>query len=110
MRTLVAFLLGLIIGAITILFLPDPRRDELNVEVRAQTDALQAAPLPSGCVRSTARFAPFLVPEPGAVGSLAIRRRPPALFPQFPIGAEPVDKTTWFLDIDHTGTVQRERF
>jgi gas vesicle protein len=42
MRTLVAFLLGLIIGAIAILFLPDPRRDELNAEVRAQTDALQA--------------------------------------------------------------------
>jgi hypothetical protein len=42
MRTLVAFLLGLIIGGIAILFLPDPRRDELNAEVRAQTDALQA--------------------------------------------------------------------
>jgi hypothetical protein len=42
MRTLVAFLLGLIIGGIGILFLPDPRRDELNAEIRAQTDALQA--------------------------------------------------------------------
>jgi gas vesicle protein len=41
MRTLVAFLLGLIIGAVAILFLPDPRRDELNAEVRKQTDALQ---------------------------------------------------------------------
>lgn len=41
MRTLVAFLLGLIIGAVAILFLPDPRRDELNTEVRKQTDALQ---------------------------------------------------------------------
>jgi gas vesicle protein len=42
MRTLVAFLLGLIIGGVAILFLPDPRRDELNAEIRAQTDALQA--------------------------------------------------------------------
>jgi gas vesicle protein len=41
MRTLVAFLLGLIIGGVTVLFLPDPRRDELNAEVRKQTDALQ---------------------------------------------------------------------
>ena len=41
MRTLVAFLLGLIIGAVAILFLADPRRDELNAEVRKQTDALQ---------------------------------------------------------------------
>jgi gas vesicle protein len=41
MRTLVAFLLGLIIGGIAMLFLPDPRRDELNAEVRKQTDALQ---------------------------------------------------------------------
>ena len=35
------FLLGLIIGGIAVLFLPDPRRDELNAEVRKQTDALQ---------------------------------------------------------------------
>jgi gas vesicle protein len=42
MRTIVAFLLGLIIGGVAILFLPDPRRDELNAEIRAQTDALQA--------------------------------------------------------------------
>ena len=35
------FLLGLIIGGLAILFLPDPRRDELNAEVRKQTDALQ---------------------------------------------------------------------
>ncbi|MBV8101511.1 MAG: hypothetical protein JOZ31_20395 [Verrucomicrobia bacterium] len=41
MRTLVAFLLGLILGGIAMLFLPDPRRDELNAEVRKQTDALQ---------------------------------------------------------------------
>ncbi|MGA7129072.1 MAG: hypothetical protein WBZ19_22340 [Chthoniobacterales bacterium] len=42
MRTLVAFLLGLIIGGAAVLFLPDPRRNELNAEVRTQTDALQA--------------------------------------------------------------------
>jgi gas vesicle protein len=41
MRTLVAFLLGLIIGGMAVLFLPDPRRDELNSEIRAQTAALQ---------------------------------------------------------------------
>jgi len=41
MRTLVAFLLGLILGGLAMLFLPDPRRDELNAEVRKQTDALQ---------------------------------------------------------------------
>jgi hypothetical protein len=42
MRTLVAFLLGLILGGIAMLFLPDPRRNELNAEVSKQTDALQA--------------------------------------------------------------------
>jgi gas vesicle protein len=42
MRTLVGFLLGLIIGGVAILFLPDPRRDELNAEIRTQTEALQA--------------------------------------------------------------------
>ena len=41
MRTLLAFLLGLIIGGVGILFLPDPRKDELNAEIRAQTEALQ---------------------------------------------------------------------
>jgi len=41
MRTLVAFLLGLIIGGVAMLFLPDPRRDELNAEIRTQTEALQ---------------------------------------------------------------------
>jgi gas vesicle protein len=41
MRALVAFLLGLIIGGVAMLFLPDPRRDELNAEIRKQTDALQ---------------------------------------------------------------------
>jgi gas vesicle protein len=41
MRTLVAFLLGLIIGGVAVLFLPDPRRNELNAEIRTQTDALQ---------------------------------------------------------------------
>jgi hypothetical protein len=41
MRSLVAFLLGLILGGLGMLFLPDPRRDELNAEVRKQTDALQ---------------------------------------------------------------------
>jgi hypothetical protein len=41
MKTLVVFLLGLIMGGIAMLFLPDPRRDELNSEIRAQTGALQ---------------------------------------------------------------------
>jgi gas vesicle protein len=42
MRTLIIFLLGLIIGGVAMLFLPDPRRDELNVEIRTQTGALEA--------------------------------------------------------------------
>jgi len=41
MRTLVAFLLGLIIGGVAMLFLPDPRRDELNAEIRTKTEALE---------------------------------------------------------------------
>jgi uncharacterized membrane-anchored protein YhcB (DUF1043 family) len=41
MRALVTFLLGLIIGGLAMLFLPDPRRDELNAEVGKQTEALQ---------------------------------------------------------------------
>ena len=41
MRSLVAFLLGVILGALAMLFLPDPRKDELNAEVRKQTEALQ---------------------------------------------------------------------
>ena len=42
MKTLIIFLLGLIIGAVAMLFLPDPRSDELNAEIRTQTGALQA--------------------------------------------------------------------
>jgi hypothetical protein len=42
MKTLIIFLLGLIIGGVAMLFLPDPRRDELNSEIRTQTGALQA--------------------------------------------------------------------
>jgi hypothetical protein len=41
MRTLVAFLLGLILGGLAMLFLPDPRRNELNAEIGKQTEALQ---------------------------------------------------------------------
>jgi gas vesicle protein len=41
MKTLIIFLLGLIIGGVAMLFLPDPRRDELNAEIRTQTGALQ---------------------------------------------------------------------
>jgi gas vesicle protein len=42
MKTLIIFLLGLIIGGVAMLFLPDSRRDELNAEIRTQTGALQA--------------------------------------------------------------------
>ena len=43
MKTLIIFLLGLIIGGVAMLFLPDPRRDELNAEIRTQTGALQVS-------------------------------------------------------------------
>jgi hypothetical protein len=41
MRSLVSFLLGLIIGAVVILFLPDIRRDNLNTELKSQIQVLQ---------------------------------------------------------------------
>jgi gas vesicle protein len=41
MRSLVAFLIGLIIGGTAILFLPDARRENLNTELRGQIDTLQ---------------------------------------------------------------------
>jgi uncharacterized membrane-anchored protein YhcB (DUF1043 family) len=41
MRSLVSFLLGLIIGAVVILFLPDTRRENLNTELRGQIQVLQ---------------------------------------------------------------------
>jgi gas vesicle protein len=41
MRSLVSFLLGLIIGAVVILFLPDIRRDNLNSELKSQIQVLQ---------------------------------------------------------------------
>jgi gas vesicle protein len=41
MRSLVAFLIGLIVGGIAILFLPDTRRETLNTELRGQIDTLQ---------------------------------------------------------------------
>jgi hypothetical protein len=41
MRSLVSFLLGLIIGAAAILFLPDTRRENLNTELEGQIQVLQ---------------------------------------------------------------------
>ena len=41
MRTLVSFLLGLVIGAAAILFLPDTRRENLNTELKGQIQVLQ---------------------------------------------------------------------
>ena len=41
MRSFVSFLLGLIIGAAVILFLPNIRRENLNTEVKAQIQVLQ---------------------------------------------------------------------
>jgi hypothetical protein len=41
MRSLVSFLLGLIVGAATILFLPDTRRENLNTELKGQIQVLQ---------------------------------------------------------------------
>jgi hypothetical protein len=42
MKTLIIFLLGLVIGGVATLFLPNTRRDEFNAEIRTQTGVLQA--------------------------------------------------------------------
>jgi len=43
MRSLVTFLLGIIVGAAGMLFLPEltPRREQLNAEVKKQMEVLQ---------------------------------------------------------------------
>jgi gas vesicle protein len=41
MRSLLAFLLGIVVGGVAVLYLPATRRDELNREFRQQVDALQ---------------------------------------------------------------------
>jgi hypothetical protein len=41
MRSLVSFLLGLIISAAAILFLPDTRRENLSTELKGQIQVLQ---------------------------------------------------------------------
>jgi hypothetical protein len=41
MRPLLTFLLGIIVGGVTVLYLPATRRDELNREFHQQVDALQ---------------------------------------------------------------------
>jgi gas vesicle protein len=41
MRPLLTFLLGIIVGGVTVLYLPAPRRDELTREFHQQVDALQ---------------------------------------------------------------------
>ena len=60
MRTLVAFLLGLIIGGVAMLFLPDPRRDELNAEIRTKTEDLQTQLRQFGD-----QFKAMKLPQPG---------------------------------------------
>jgi hypothetical protein len=42
MRLLIAFLLGLIIGGVAMLYLPKPSRDDLGVQLRQQSAALEA--------------------------------------------------------------------
>jgi len=43
MRSIVGFLLGVVVGVIGMLFLPEltPRREQLNTELRKQIDALE---------------------------------------------------------------------
>jgi uncharacterized membrane-anchored protein YhcB (DUF1043 family) len=43
MRSLALFLLGVVVGVIGMLFLPEltPRREQLNVELKKQIDALE---------------------------------------------------------------------
>jgi hypothetical protein len=41
MRPLLTFLLGIIVGGVTVLYLPATRRDQLNREFHQQVDALQ---------------------------------------------------------------------
>ena len=44
MRSLAVFLLGVVVGVIGMLFLPEltPRREQLNAELKKQIDALEA--------------------------------------------------------------------
>ena len=44
MRSLAVFLLGIIVGAVGMLFLPElsPRREQLNTELEKQKNALEA--------------------------------------------------------------------
>jgi gas vesicle protein len=42
MRLLIAFLLGLIIGGVAMLYLPNANRDNLSTQVKQQTAALEA--------------------------------------------------------------------
>jgi hypothetical protein len=42
MRLLIAFLLGLIIGGVAMLYLPNSNRDDLSVQLKQQTAALEA--------------------------------------------------------------------
>jgi gas vesicle protein len=42
MRLLIAFLLGLIIGGVAMLYLPNSNRDDLSVQIKQQTAALEA--------------------------------------------------------------------
>ncbi len=42
MRLLIAFLLGLIIGGVAMLYLPKPSRDDFGAQLKQQTAALQA--------------------------------------------------------------------
>ncbi len=42
MRALIAFLLGLIVGGVAMLYLPNPSRDNLGMQLRQQTAALEA--------------------------------------------------------------------
>jgi hypothetical protein len=42
MRLLIVFLLGLIVGGVAMLYLPNPSRDNLGMQLKQQTAALEA--------------------------------------------------------------------
>jgi gas vesicle protein len=63
MKSLVAFLLGLIIGGLVMLYLPDQRREELNRTFHQQLDSLQGEIRELG---EQMKHATVPKPEPGA--------------------------------------------
>jgi hypothetical protein len=63
MKSLVAFMLGLIIGGLVMMYLPDQRREELNRTFSRQMESLQGEIRELG---DQMKHATLQKPEPGA--------------------------------------------